>query len=121
MNGAKLLVLMGCVVGATMFMSATGIAGELGGQPNTGVEDDYEDLEESARNLESDQRGVSSIIGLAISSVSLGAELFTVGLAAPVVLNNMGIPMPIATALSLPVYALYVILGLTIMRGVGIL
>jgi len=120
-SAPELLVLFACIAGATMIMAGSGIGAELGGTPETGAEGEFEDLQEELEQTESDQRGVDSIIGLAISSVSLAFQLIPILLLAPISLQNLGFPAWIAVPLSLPIYVLTVLFVIEVLRGLNVI
>ncbi len=117
----ELMILFACVAGATMLIAGSGLGAELGGTPTTGGEEQIEDLENLVQEAESDQRGVDSIIGLAITSVSLVFSMIPILLFAPVALQNLGFPAWIAVPVSLPIYALLALFIVEVLRAVNIL
>jgi len=117
----ELIVLFACVAGATMMMAGSGIGAELGGTPATGGEEQVKDLEDMVQDAESDQRGVDSIIGLAITSVSLVFSMIPILLFAPIALQNLGFPAWIAVPISLPIYALLALFIVEVLRAVNVL
>jgi len=115
------VIAIACLVGAVGIMQASGIGAALGVAPETGVESNVEALEGDLEEVQSDQRGVDSIIGLAISAVGLGIDMVGIVLFFPYVLGNLGVPGEIAVALSLPVYAVAMFFVISVLRGVGVL
>lgn len=119
MNAPQLMVLLACLAGAILIFSGAGLGGELGAAPSAGLEEDMQEVEQEVETFESDQRGVDSIIGLAITATSITATLLGLLLLAPVTLQNLGFPAWIALPLSLPIYVIGALFTVAILRGVG--
>ena len=116
------VVALAALVGAVTIMQGAGIAGELGVSPETGIENDIENVQEQLSNqVDSDQRGVGSIIGLAISAVSLSFSMVELVILFPAVLNNLGVPLWLAIPASFPVYVIGMFFIAGVMRGMGLI
>lgn len=121
MNFSDSVIVLVCLVAAASIMMATGIGAQFGGTPQPGAEDNVRDLNDSLHNdVESDQRGTDSIVGLAISAMSWAADLIGLVLMAPIALQNLGVPAALAIPLSLPIYAISAFFVIQVFRGVTV-
>lgn len=120
MDAPKLIVVFACLAAATMIMAGSGVGGELGGTPETGTQSEFESFEDEVSTFESDTRGVDSIIGLAISAISMTATLIGILLLGPFALQNLGFPGWLAIALGLPIWAITLMFIVEIMRGINV-
>ena len=116
----EFVILIACAVAAVSIIAGAGIDSHVGGSaPDTGAEEDFDEIEEDLQSFESDPAGADSMIGLAITSINLAGTLIGVVLLFPFVLTNLGVPSWIAFPASLPVWAAALFFLLGLLRGIG--
>jgi len=120
---ATILLFIVCVAAVGGAMSASGTAGWLGVQPDTGVQDDVSDSESELKDYSaSRQGGDTSFIGATISGTDEVLSSFVVIFALADLLVNAGLPPWGATMIASPLvwafglFVIYMFTGRTEVR-----
>lgn len=103
----ELMLFMVFVVATAGAMQASGLAGEMGVQPDTGIEKDVQNSEEELKNRTysaNREKGEVNFIGSVFASVDKVASSFIMVYALYEMLVNAGIPGWLASFASSPVF-----------------
>lgn len=102
---SKLMIFMVCLAAAASVMVASGLAAEIGQQPQTGIQEDVDSSNESFKEYSASRsEGATSFIGAVISGVDKTISAFKLIFALPSLLVNLGLPTWLATFISAPIY-----------------
>jgi hypothetical protein len=102
------MVFMVCVAAASSAVVASGLGGELGMTPQTGIQDDVQQSEDKFKEYDASRSGDdTSFIGSVISGVDKTIETYQIIFALPTLLTNMGLPGWLAALIGAPAYFLF--------------
>ena len=122
-NLAHLAIGLACLTGAALIVNEMGIAAHMGaGAVDVGLgPSDFGGMDRVGDGAEADPQGGDSIVGMALAALEISTGLFAMVIFFPIVMTNLGFPLPIVVAVSLPIYVLASILSIELLRGVSIL
>lgn len=114
----KLMIFMVCLAAAASVMLASGLAAEIGQQPQPGIEDDVEQTEGDFKEYSaSREEGSVTFVGAIVSGIDKAISALKLVFALYPMLVNMGFPAWLATFLAAPVYVVFGLFTLHLLTG----
>lgn len=116
----EIMLFMVFVVAAASAMQASGLASQLGVQPDTGIEKNVEDSKETLKNRSysaNREKGEVNFIGSVFASIDKVVNAFVMVYALYELFVNVGIPGWLAAFLSSPIFLVFGIFMLYMISG----
>ena len=105
MRSVNILMFLVFLNAAAALLGASGVAADIGVQPDVGGGDAIQKANQSAQSLDSSSEGVqTTFIGNAISAAKTAASSFSVVYAGPSMIANLGVPGWMVAFIFAPMY-----------------
>lgn len=116
MRSTNILILLVALNVSATLIGVSGLGQEIGYQPTVGGDEQIDQANETATNVETNRGGLDSFIGAVISAGSALVTIFSVVIAGPRMIMNLGVPPIIVGAVATP---LYILVGIDILEVIS--
>ena len=116
MRSTKIVIFLVLLNASAVFVGSTAMAQELGVQPTVGGDEQIDTAEQRAQEVATDRGQVDNFIGGIIEAASVLVTVFSVAIAGPQMLINLGAPPALVGVLAAP---LYIVVGIDILQTIS--
>lgn len=109
MRSANLVIMIVVLHASAGFISAIGVADDLGVDPETGVDEKIDSTVDSARDISAANGVGETLFGLILTAWNAASAILMLVVVFPLMLSNLGVPSAILALVFAP---LYIILGM---------
>lgn len=117
MRSTNLLIILVALNASAVLVGATGLGAALGYQPVVGGDGVIDDAEADAGEIDAERSAIDTFVSGVITAAQTLLSMFSVVIAGPRMLINLGAPSSIVAFLSAPLYLLVSIDILEVISG----
>ncbi|WP_254544087.1 hypothetical protein [Halomarina pelagica] len=113
MRSTNIVIFLVLLNASATLLSGTGIAPALGVSPTVGGDEQIEQSEQNLQSVSTDRSALDNFIAGIISAASVLVGVFSIVIAGPLMLSNLGVPGALVAFIFAP---LYFIVGLDLLQ-----
>ena len=117
MRSTNILIILIALNASAALIGASGLGAALGYQPTVGGDDVIDDAEDDAGEIDAERSAIDTFVSGVITAAQTLLSMFSVVIAGPRMLINLGAPTSIVTFVSAPLYILVSIDILEVISG----
>jgi|APHM01.1.fsa_nt_gi hypothetical protein len=116
MRSTNILIILVALNASAVLVGSIGLGAEAGYNPTVGGDDRIEEANQSASNVEGSGGVIDSFVGAVLNAASQLVTIFSVVVAGPQMLLNLGVPGPIVALVAAP---LYIVVGIDLLEVIS--